>query len=266
MSAPRRGHTSITVFGRRAVLDALAEPGVEVLGVRVSKDVPGSFTRELKEACASAGVELETVSRTAMTETTRAPKHDQGVAAGCVFSLVSECDEFLDTLKGERAKRPMTVVALDGITNPQNVGMIIRSGVASGIDGLLWPLKGSPWIGGLVIKASASMIYRLPVIRCETLEEGIASFQGAGFEVAGLESTGATALPDHSPPHRGLYVIGGETVGISAGVRSLLDTRLRIPMAEGVESLNAAAAATLLCYHATGLGRPRKRQSLTGVD
>jgi len=150
------------------------------------------------------------------------------------------------------------VLALDGVTNSQNIGMIVRSAVATGMDALLWPTVGSPWINGLVVKASAGTVLRCPIVRCATLVEGVVALQASGFTSIGLSADAEETLDALVSPHRAVYVVGSETRGLSEDVQALLDRRVRIPMRGGVESLNVAVAASLICFHvADPLSDPR---------
>jgi 23S rRNA (guanosine2251-2'-O)-methyltransferase len=168
---------------------------------------------------------------------------------------VTEVDAFTEGLTGAGAARPARVIALDGVTNPQNIGMIVRSAAAAGMDAILWPGAGSPWVSGLIIKASAATVYRFPIVRCHTLAEGLYELKAAGFTLFGLASGVGGNLFDLDAPHRAAFVVGSETEGLSPEIDGLMDERLSIPMAPGVESLNVAAAATLVCFAATGGGK-----------
>jgi 23S rRNA (guanosine2251-2'-O)-methyltransferase len=243
-----RGSAEIVVFGRRAVLEALARSPAGVAWVQVSRRQAGPFKKALAAACRAAGVRLETATPEAIHARSGEPRHDQGVVAGVELARLMEIEALIASTTGAGARAPAPLVALDGITNSQNVGMIVRSVVASGMRGLLWPLVGMPWVNGLVVKASAATVYDCPIVRCESLVQGLATLRAAGFRVVGLQGDGATDLFDLEPAHRAVYVIGGETEGIGAEVAALLDESVRIPMRGGVESLNAAVAASLLCF------------------
>ena len=176
-------------------------------------------------------------------------RNDQGIAAGLRLLRVADVAAFAEMQRGARARLPQRVIAIDGIENSQNVGMLLRSALAAGMSGVLWPAHGTPWVNGLVVKASAGTALRCPILRCDRLAEGLGELAGAGFEILGLEAGAEESLFSHRPPHRAVYVVGGENHGLSPLVQSLLDTRLAIPMSGGVESLNAAIAASLLCFH-----------------
>ena len=104
------------------------------------------------------------------------------------------------------------------------------------------------WINGLVVKASSGTVLRAPVVRCATAALGIAALRGEGYACHGLTADGDVSLFDFTPPHRLVFAIGNETRGLGDDVRAQLDGTCRIPMGGGVESLNAAVAASLVCY------------------
>jgi len=243
-----RGRSDVVVFGRRAVLEALACASVEVEDVRVAKRVAADFRRELGAACRAAEVACETVAPESVSQLSGEPRHDQGVAARVRLTKLMEMESFIDQRKGASAREPTRILALDGLTNSQNIGMLIRSAVAAGIGAIVWPLVGSPWVNGLVIKASASTVFDCPIVRCPNLVQGLSELQAAGFRCIGLAADAEQSLFDYAPPHRAVFVIGAETTGISPEARDLLDERIRIPMQGGVESLNVAVAASLLCF------------------
>ncbi len=249
MSAPR-GELDITVYGRRAVLEALECPTVEVAHVAFSGDVPGDIRRAIAQACERLGIEPQRLSPADIARLSGDPRNDQGVAALIRLGTVTEPGAFLQSLTGRRAAEPARLIALDGVTNPQNVGMIIRSSLAAGMAAMLWPTVGSPWVSGLVIKSSAATVYRCPIVRCQSLVEGLYEFKAAGFTLVGLDASSGVveSIFDHRPAHRAVYIVGSEAQGISAEVGALLDARVAIPMAGGVESLNAAVAAALVCF------------------
>lgn len=245
-----RGAQTIVVYGRRSVIEALECGDVLVEKVAFARELPGEFRQELTAACARAGVEPRKMTADEVGRLSGDPRNDQGVAALIALKRVVELETFLESTKGSGAARPTRLMALDGVTNPQNVGMIVRSVLASGMSGMLWPTVGSPWVNGLVIKSSAATVYRCPIVPCGSLIEGLYAFQRSGFRVIGLDARGPrfTSLFEHTPPHRAVYVVGSEAEGISADVAGLLDEQLAIPMANGVESLNAAVAAGIVAF------------------
>lgn len=248
-----RGDTEITVFGRHPVWDATRSQGVEVREVKLVKGRMTADQRALRHAVVSAGISFEEISRDEMSRYTGAPRHDQGVAARLRLLRVIEVESFVEATRGRAARKPSRVMALDGVTNSQNVGMVVRSVVGAGLDGILWPMLGQPWVNGLVVRAAAGAIFECPIIRCESLPMGLATLQAAGFFCTGLDVGAEQSLFEIEPAHRAAFVLGSETAGLSEDVCALLDARVSIPMAGPLESLNVAVAAGLVCFHAAGL-------------
>ncbi len=166
---------------------------------------------------------------------------------------VIEVEAFLEASKGQAARRPSRVIALDGVTNSQNVGMVVRSVVGAGLDGILWPMIGQPWINGLVVRAATGSIFECPILRCESLTLGLAALQAAGFSCVGLAADAEQSLFSVEPSHRSVFVLGSESAGLSEDVCGILDQTVSIPMAGPLDSLNVAVAAGLVCFHAAGL-------------
>jgi 23S rRNA (guanosine2251-2'-O)-methyltransferase len=249
----RRGETEIVVFGRHPVLEAIRSQGADVCEVKIVKARSTSDRRALRHEVVSAGIAIEEISRDEMSRYTGAPRHDQGFAAKIRLLRVIEVDAFVEASKGRAARKPSRLIALDGVTNSQNVGMVVRSVVGAGLDGILWPLVDQPWINGLVVRAAAGSIFECPIVRCESLPAGLATLQAAGFSCVGLDASAEHSLFASVPSHRAVFVLGSEALGLSEGVGGLLDDRVSIPMAGPLESLNVAVAAGLVCFHASGL-------------
>lgn len=249
----QRGETEIVVFGRRPVEEAMAADGVDVIRLCVSRDRPPVDRKQMRRWAHENQLPIQQVTRDEMTRMTQAPRHDQGMAAEVRLRNVTRLEAFLEDRKGAAARRPVRLLGLDGVTNSQNVGMVVRSVVGAGLDGLLWPMVGQPWINGLVVRAAAGSLFACPILRCDSIESALATLQGAGFEVWGLDAAGESSLFELELPHRVAMILGGETEGISPGVHSQLDRRVRIPMAGPLESLNVAVAAGLVSFHVAGL-------------
>ena len=239
-----RGREEITIFGRRAVMEALTCADVSVLKIAAAREIVGSFGVVLGRAAADAGLELEFMGPREISRLSADARNDQGVVARIALKKVSPLTDFLS-----RQSAAARLIALDNVTNPQNVGMIVRSAVGAGLAGMLWPLAGSPWVSGLVIKSSASAIYRCPIVTTPSLAEGLGAMKQAGFSVVGLAAGKHPSLFEHRPRTRAVYIVGSETEGLSPETEALLDERLSIPMSNQVESLNVAVAASLVCFH-----------------
>jgi 23S rRNA (guanosine2251-2'-O)-methyltransferase len=167
-------------------------------------------------------------------------KQDQGVVADIAAPRMARLDEFLD----RRGRRPTTVFLLDGVTNPSNVGMILRSATAAGIDGVVLPRAGTPHVGPLVIKASAGVAFAAPILNAPTAAHAARALRGHGFTVYGLAAGAHRSLFRTELARRAALVLGGETHGLTVET----DVQLRIPMRGGVESLNVAVTASVVAF------------------
>ncbi len=244
MAPPRSPKdTFITVYGRMPVLEALDDARLRVDKVILADGLRGEPVRAILDAARSRGVRVERASAHRVKVLAGNGRHDQGVLADVVAPRMEPVGEFLDRLSGD----PARVLVLDRLTNPANVGMILRSATAAGLEGVLLPRRGLPAIDPLVVKASAGVAFRAPVLRAATVEEGCAALADAGFEVYGLDAGGASLLTADLPARVAL-VLGNETNGLSASVRPLLAGLLAIPMHAGVESLGVASAGAIAAF------------------
>ncbi len=235
----------ITVYGRKPVLEALIDPALTVDKVIMATHVRGDTIAEILDAAAQRRVPVQRASAHRVKVLAGNGRHDQGVLADVVAPRMRRLDTALTALGN-----PAAVLVLDAITNPANVGMILRTATAAGIDGVVLPRRGVPSIDPLVIKASAGVAFHAPVLRSATAEQACATLRAAGFGVLGLSSSvsGAGSLFGDPPPARVAYVLGNETSGVSPAVAAQLTGWVGIPMAGGVESLNVASAAAVVCF------------------
>jgi 23S rRNA (guanosine2251-2'-O)-methyltransferase len=138
------------------------------------------------------------------------------------------------------------LIALDGIQNPQNLGMIIRSCAAGDIDGIILPKKSSAKISPLVIKASAGTLFKLPIYYCNGLEDVLSDLQET--KIYALSSHAKNSIYDLQTNKKSIFVLGNESEGVSPEVEQLCNDKLSIPMKRGVESLNVAVTASLIAF------------------
>jgi 23S rRNA (guanosine2251-2'-O)-methyltransferase len=235
----------ITVYGRMPVLEALSDPDVGVNQVLVSRQAKGDSIEEIMAAAARRGITVGRVSPERVTRVSRNGRHDQGVVADVDAPGLVELEAWL---ADHPAPVPAALLVLDGVTNPANVGMIIRSATAAGLGGIVLPRAGSPEVGPLVIKASAGVAFRAAILRVVSAAEAIERLSAAGFDVLGLRGEHADDLWTATLGPRVALVLGNETEGVSRPVESHITRWLRIPLAGGVESLNVAAAGAVVCY------------------
>jgi 23S rRNA (guanosine2251-2'-O)-methyltransferase len=234
---------SVTVYGRVPVLEALEDDSIPVERVVVDRDDRSEPVRRILDAAGRRGVPVTRSTAAKVTRLSGNGRHDQGVVAEIEAPLVQPLSEWLPAPEG-----PTAVIVLDGVTNPSNVGMILRVAAAGGVAGTVLPEVGSPGVGPLVIKASAGVALRTPVLTAPTAVEAVAALSEAGFAVVGLRAHDSESLYEAAVPDRVALVLGNESEGISDAVSDLVGTWLRIPMSGGVESLNVAVAAGVVAF------------------
>ncbi len=156
--------------------------------------------------------------------------------------------------KKEGSQTPPLIVALDGVTDPRNLGAIVRSAAAFGATGVVVPSRRSAGVTAGAWKASAGALARLPVAQAVNLTRAIEGYKKAGFFVAGLDAEGTTDLRDMSIADGPMVlVVGSEGRGLSRVVANACDMLVSIPMVSGNESLNAGIAASIALYEIAGV-------------
>ena len=236
----------LTVYGRKAVLEVLQDTTLPCHAVHLaSSNRRDRIIDEIEAIARQREIPLQSHSRAELARISRNGRQDQGVAADIICPDFDSAEEFLARPPQGPALR---LLALDGVTNPQNLGMIIRSAAAGAIDGIIHPGRGTASLGPLVIKASAGTIYRAPMLHCESLAATLRHCQAQGMSICTLDATAAFSLFDYRPNGHCVFVLGNESEGVSREVTELADTALSIPMRNGVESLNVAVTAGLVAF------------------
>ncbi|UVS81730.1 Putative TrmH family tRNA/rRNA methyltransferase [Actinokineospora sp. UTMC 2448] len=228
----------LTVYGRKPVLEALADPSLTIDKVLLADNARAP---EILRAARDRGVAVHRATAQRVKVLAGNGKQDQGVLADVVAPRMRSLSSALGSL-------PRTVLLLDGITTPANVGMILRTATAAGVGGIVVPRRGVAGLDPLVVKASAGVAFTAPVLRCYTAVEAATSLRSAGYPLVGLAADARRTVFAADLPSRCAYVLGGETHGVSPEVRDLVTDWVSIPMAGGVESLNVASAAAVLCF------------------
>ena len=160
--------------------------------------------------------------------------------------LYTTLDEVLS--KTDLSTNP-SFVLLDELQDPHNVGAIIRSAAAFGARAILMPEHNQSPITGTVIKTSAGMAFRIPIVRIGNVNQTIRTFkEDHGFWSYGLVMEGDTQLKATTFDTPTLFVVGNESSGIREKTLELCDVKLSIPMHPGCESLNASVAASVVLY------------------
>jgi 23S rRNA (guanosine2251-2'-O)-methyltransferase len=234
----------ITVYGRNPVHEVLLDETLVVDKVVIAEGARGEGIREIRSAARRRGLDVQVASPERVKKLAGNGRQDQGVFADVVAPRMRPLDAALDA-DGAGLR---TVLVLDGLTTPANVGMILRTATAAGLDGIVVPRRGVASIDPLVVKASAGVAFRAPILKAFTAGEAVAALKGHGFHVVGLDADGDDDLFTAHLPEPVAFVLGSETAGLSPDVADLVDSWVSIPMAAGVESLNVAAAGAVVCF------------------
>ena len=231
----------ITVYGRNVVVEVLEDENVTIhkLHLADSNKQDGIIQTILKLA-KKRGVEVVYHDKNALSRISKNAKQDQGVAADIVAETYRRADE-IKTLKSYR------LLALDGVQNPQNLGMIIRSAAAGNIDGIILPKKNSAKISPLVIKASAGTLFKIPIYYCNALDDVLKKIKNE-CDIFALDSCAKDDLNSLHVGEKSIFILGNESDGISKEVQNLCNSSIKIPMNRGVESLNVAVTAALISF------------------
>lgn len=242
--------TFITVYGRKPALEAVTNPDLEIDKIVLAKDAKGALIEEIVQCARKRQIPVKRMSQKDVTKISRNGRQDQGIAVDVRAAYMEHLDDFVESLQKTPlpAKLSFSLLALDGITTPANLGLIIRSQVAAGVNGIVLPRKGCPDVGPLIIKASAGTAFKSRILRCETMRSGLQALRASGFTVYGLSGAGQQTIFQAEFAAHAVFVLGNETYGIDPQHTELIDCWISIPMKKQVESINVACAATVVCF------------------
>lgn len=239
---------TLTIYGRKPVMEALEDQTVRPSRLHLANSNKSSdIITQIKRLAVERGIDIKFHDKLALSRISKNSQQDQGVALDIQMNSFLTLDGFLDN----HTRKIFQLIALDGITNPQNLGMIIRSICASDIDALLLPEKGCAKLDSLVIKASAGTLFRCPIIRVNEIGDALKKLRALDADICSLSGKGSQSLFDYRAGKSSVYVLGNETDGVSSLANQLATHQLRIPMSREVESLNVAVAASLVAFHAS---------------
>ena len=242
------GATAEWVVGRNPVLEAL-NAGLPVRSLYAVEGADrDSRLRDIFAFAADNHLPMLAVTRQELDRLTGGAVH-QGVALRLPAFEYADPDQLLADALVADTDQDALLVALDGITDPHNLGAIIRSAAAFGAHGVVIPSRRSASMTAAAWKASAGAAARVPVAKTGNLNQFIDRAQRAGYLVVGLAGEGASTIED-APNLTGplVLVVGAEGQGLSRLMRDRCDLLASIPIDDATQSLNASVAAAIALY------------------
>jgi len=243
---PAQRDASERLCGIHPVYEALRARRRPLRVLRVSAGARRPELAVLIAAATDAGVPVQEVRPEALSPDAVGDRSGQGVELEAGPLPEVALDELI-----RPAGPPRTLVALDGVEDPQNVGAIARVAEAAGVDGLILTRRRSPPLSPAVARASAGAIEWLPVARVPNLPRALNELKKKGFWVFGSDPDATDELfgvPDRLLSGDRVVVLGAEGRGLRRGIEQVLDHRVRIPMEGRIDSLNVSAAAAVVLF------------------
>ena len=236
------------IWGKHSVYEALIN-GRAINRIWCTSEIFSSekfyiLLKDLK----SRGVLIEEVSWNRLSQLTFGASH-QGIALQLASSKTISLEKLIDFSK-KKSANPI-ILALDGITDPHNVGAIIRSAEAFDCKGIIMPQRRSAGLTGTVAKVAAGALEHLPVSRVVNLNRALDELKKNGFLVIGLSGDGQLSILNFEEKAPIVVLIGSEDKGISLLSQKKCDFLLRIPLKGKTSSLNASVAAAISLFHLT---------------
>jgi len=235
------------IVGKNPVREALLA-GQALDKVWVAKDVAG--LREIKTLAAARHIPVQIVERQRVESLAPGVAHPGVVARAAAHPYVESLDDLVAGLDS-----PRLLFVLDGLSDPHNLGAILRTAEAAGVQGVIIPRHRAVGLTPAAAKAAAGAAGMVPVVRVAGVAAALLALRREGWRVVGAAHDAPVSCweADLTPPVA--FVVGGEEKGLGRLVRERCDLLVRIPMAGRISSLNASVAAALLVFEAVRQGR-----------
>ena len=241
------------IEGRNAVIEAL-RAGTSIDKIYIQKGETDRTLGHIASTARDRGIVVVDADKRKLDFMSRTKAHQGVIALASVREYVS-VEDILNIAR-EKGENPLLVVC-DEISDPHNLGAIIRTAECAGAHGVIIPKRRSAGLTSIVGKTSAGAVSYVPVARVPNIAALLKDLQKAGVWVFGTAAEGTTALYDADLKGAAAIVIGSEGDGMTRLVREGCDFLVSIPMKGRISSLNASAAAAILLYEAV-------RQRLNG--
>jgi 23S rRNA (guanosine2251-2'-O)-methyltransferase len=234
------------VYGVHPVTELLASRGRDVERVFVVRGRHARLGRLLRLA-RELGVPVSHVARDVLERKLGRQTVHQGVAARVASWSYASPDDVCEAAAGDPEA---LLVLVDRVTDPRNLGAILRTAAGAGVRGVLLSSEETAGLTPVVLKTSAGAVERLPVAREPKPGRRLEALRERGFEVVVLDPGGEAVWEGPALKGRIIFVAGGEEAGPSKAVLRVCDRRLAVPLAPGIQSLNVAVALGVLLFEA----------------
>ena len=245
-SAPVETENDGVIEGRNAVIEAL-RAGVKIDKIFLLRGEIDATLGHIASAAREQGVVVVDADRRKLDEMSRTHSH-QGVIALAAVREYASVDDILNAAR-EKGEHPLIVVC-DELSDPHNLGAVIRTADAAGAHGVIIPKRRSAGLTAIVAKTSAGAVAHMPVARVPNLTALLEELKAEGVWIFGTAAEGTTPLHKADLKGPAAIVIGSEGAGMGRLVAEHCDFTVSIPMFGKINSLNASAAAAVMLYEA----------------
>ena len=229
------------LWGRHAVLAALGNPDRKLLRILTTAE----NHEELKETLGQGSVAPQIVGKDELSKMLPTGAVHQGLALLTRPLPHLVIDDIIDETQGDPSA---VIVALDQVTDPHNIGAIMRSAAAFGARAILIPDRNAPEISGTLAKSASGAVEAVPLIRVVNLVRALESLKKAGFWIIGLDGGAERTLAAQKPTGRICVVLGSEGDGMRRLTKETCDMMARLPTSGPIASLNVSNAAAAALY------------------
>ena len=243
---PQEAEADGLIEGRNAVIEAL-RAGTPIDKIYIARGETDATLGHIASTARGKGVVVTEADRRKLDGMSRTKSH-QGVIAIAAVREYAEVDDLLNAAR-EKGEPPLLVVC-DELSDPHNLGAVIRTAECAGAHGVIIPKRRSAGLTAIVAKTSAGAVSYLPVARVPNLTAALKELKERGLWVFGTAADGGTSLYQADLKGPAVLVIGSEGDGMGRLVREQCDFLVSIPMKGKLNSLNASAAAAVVLYEA----------------
>lgn len=237
------------IVGRNPVIEALKFNPHSIRKIIVLDSLSDNKLKEIVKIAEKNSIAVEWKNKSAFEKIFEQKDKSKGISQG----IAAETEEFAyagydETLSKLREKDKAVVVLLDEIQDPHNLGAIIRTSAASGVDAVLITEKNSAKVNHTVIKASSGAANYIDIVLVQSIYQTIEDLNNAGFEVLGTSLNAKSSHYSYKYADKTAVVLGNEGEGLRKNVLKLCDNLVKIPVTGKIDSLNVSVAAGVILY------------------